>query len=93
MLLSLEKSIRGEMCHAMHWYARANNKYMKYYTSSKECSYLMYWNVNNLYGWTIPQKLPVDGPELGKDLFRLNGKFIQNFDKNSDKGIHTRRRC
>ena len=80
------------MCHAMHWYARANNKYMKYYNSSKECSYLMYWNVN-LYGWTIPQKLSVDGPELGKDLSRLNGKFIQNFDKNSDRGIHTRRRC
>ena len=38
-----------------------NNKHMKSYADNKESSCLKNWNVNNLYGWAIPQKLPVDG--------------------------------
>ena len=30
MLLMVEKGIRGGMCHAIHKYAKANNKYMNY---------------------------------------------------------------
>ena len=29
MLLMVEKGIRGGICYAIHWYAKANNKYMK----------------------------------------------------------------
>ena len=29
MLLKVEKGIRGEICHSIHRYAKANNKYMK----------------------------------------------------------------
>ena len=29
MLLMVEKGIRGEICHAIHRYAKANNKFMK----------------------------------------------------------------
>ena len=49
MLLMLEKGIRGRICHVIHWHAKANNKYMKYYDKNKESSYLKYWDVNNLY--------------------------------------------
>ena len=31
MLLMVKKWIRGGICHAIHWYAKANNKYMKDY--------------------------------------------------------------
>ena len=31
MLLMVEKGIRGGICHAIHRYAQANNKYMKDY--------------------------------------------------------------
>ena len=63
MLLMVEKGIRGGICNAIHWYAKANNKYMKYYNKNKEPSYLNYWVVNNLYGCTMPQKLPVSNFE------------------------------
>ena len=31
MLLMVEKGIRGGICHAIHRYAKANNRYMKDY--------------------------------------------------------------
>ena len=47
MLLMLEKAITREICHAIHWYAKANNKYMKVYDKNEESSYLKYFDVNN----------------------------------------------
>ena len=41
MLLRVEKRIRGGICHAIHRYAKANNKYMKNYDKNIESSYPM----------------------------------------------------
>ena len=30
------KGIRGEICHAIHWHAKANKKYIKDYDKNKE---------------------------------------------------------
>ena len=60
MLLMVEKGIRGGMCQVTHRYAKTNNKYMKNYNKNIESSYLIYLDANNLYGWAISQKLPVD---------------------------------
>ena len=67
MLLKVEKSIRGRICHAIYRYAKANNKYMKDYDKNKESSYIQYWDVNNLYGWPISQELPANNFEWIKD--------------------------
>ena len=50
MLLMVEKGIRGGICHAIHRYAKANNKYMKNYNKDKEESFLQYLDANNIYG-------------------------------------------
>ena len=87
MLLMVEKGIRGGMCQVMHRYARANYKYMgKKYDKNIESSYLMYLDANNLYGWAMSQKLPVDGFKWVKDLSKFNESFIKNYNENSNKG-------
>ena len=60
MLLIVKKGIRGGICHTIHRYAKANNKYMKAYDKNKESSCLKYWDVDNLYGWAMSQKIPVN---------------------------------
>ena len=56
MLLMVEEGIRGGICHSIHQYAKANNKYMKSYNNNEESSYIQYLDANNLYGWAITSK-------------------------------------
>ena len=86
MLLMIEEGIRGGMCQSTHRYAKANNKYMKNYDKSIESSYLMYLDANNLYGWAMSKKLPVNGFKWENDLSRFNERFIKNYNENSDIG-------
>ena len=86
MLLMIEEGIRGGICHAVHRYAKANNKYMKNYGKSKESSYIQYLDVNNLYGAAMSEKLPINGFKWVNDISGRNEKFVKSYDKkNSDK--------
>ena len=60
MMLMTEKGIRGGICQASQSYVKANNPYMKKYDKKIESSYLQYSDANNLYGWAMSQKLPVN---------------------------------
>ena len=71
MLWIVEKGRRGRICHSIYRYAKANGKYMKYHDKNKELSYLQYWDVNNLYGWAMLQKLPVYNFKWSKILLSL----------------------
>ena len=79
MLLMVEKGSRGGICQAIHRYAKANNKYMKKYDEDIISSYLMYLDANNLYGWAVSQKLPVNGLKWVEKprLSRLKEIFIK----------------
>ena len=85
----VEKVIRGGICHAVHQYAKANNKHMKDYDKNKESPYLKCWDVNNLYGWAMSQKLPVNNFEWIEDtlLKIFNEDFIKNIMKKVMKDI------
>lgn len=56
----VENGTRVEMNHAIHPYGKTNNMLMRNSGTSKESSYLMYWNVNNVYGQAMQQNLPED---------------------------------
>ena len=93
MLLMVEKGIRGGICHAIHRYAKANNKSMKNYNNDKQESSLQYLDANNLYGWAMSQKLPVNGFKWKKNMLKFNEEFIKNYDEDSDKGYILEIRC
>ena len=84
MLLMVEEGIRGGICHSIHRYAKANNKYMKNYNNNKESSYIQYFDANNLYGWAMSKKLPVNGFKW-LDSNKINEEFIKNYNEDNNK--------
>ena len=82
----VEERIRGGICHSINRYAKANKKYMKNYDKNKESSYIQYLDANNLYGWAMSQKLPVNGFKWINDVSEIDEELIRNYDENSDKG-------
>ena len=82
----VEERIRGGICHSIHRHAKANNKYMKNYDKNYKSSYIQYLDANNLYGWAMSQKLPVNGFKWIEDTSKINEQFIKNYDENNDKG-------
>ena len=88
MLLMIEKGIRGGICQTTHRYAKANNKYMKNYAKNNESSYIKYLGANNLYGWVMSQKLPINGFKWVKQrkLSKFNEDFIKKYDEDSNIG-------
>ena len=97
MLLMVEKGVREGICHSIHRYAKANNKYMQNYNNNEESSYIQYLDANNLYGWTMSKKLPVNGFKWldtsetsalarSNKINEINEDFIKNYDEKNDKG-------
>ena len=81
----VEEGIRGGICHSIHRYAKANNKYMKNYNNKEELSYIQYLDANNLYVWEMSKKLPVNRFKW-TDNDKINEEFIKNYNENDKKG-------
>ena len=86
MLMMVEKGIKGGICHVIHRYAKASNKYLKNCNENIKSSYLMYLDANNLHRWTMFQKLPVNGFKWKQDVSKFDEEFIKNYDEDSKKG-------
>lgn len=69
-LLFVERGIRGGVSQCSNRYSQANNPYHDY-DAQKDCKYIMYYDVNNLYGWAMTQYLPYGGFQ-----------WVENFNEN-----------
>ncbi|XP_025018370.1 uncharacterized protein LOC112539813 [Tetranychus urticae] len=70
MFLMVEKGIRGGPTSVVKRHVRANNQYLPDYDPSKQTSFLLYLDVNNLYGYAMSEKLP-------KSHFKWSSRTIE----------------
>ena len=63
---------------------------MKYYDKNKESSYLKYHNINSFYGWTILQKLPVNGFKWVEDFSEFDQGLQKVITKKVKKDIFSK---
>ena len=59
-------------------------------SNNEDSSYIQYLDANNLYGWAMSKKLPVNGfkwidnSETVEHV--INEEFIKNYNENDNKG-------
>ena len=59
---------------------------MKNYDKNEEPSSLMYVDANNLHGWAMSKKMPVDGFKWVDDLSIFTEDFIKSYNEEGDVG-------
>ena len=72
--LFVERGKRGGMYFIGHRYAETNNKDMDNFDTTKESSYLMYFDANSLYSWAMCNPIPVGKFKWGlvkKDIISM----------------------
>ena len=84
-LLFIIKGIRGGMSMVSKRYALTSNKYVEGYNSSKSSSFLLYLNVNNLYGRAMQEYLPWKIFEW-MSPHQLNYDFIKGLEPEDEVG-------
>ncbi|XP_044010177.1 uncharacterized protein LOC122853824 [Aphidius gifuensis] len=82
-LLFIEGGIRGGLSQCSHRHVIANNKYINEYNPNIEDSYLMYFDVNNLYGFAMASTLPVSDFQW-EENFDINK--LNSIEDNSEWG-------
>ena len=68
------KGLRGGISYTAKRYSKANNEYIKNYDPKKPSKFITYFDMNNLYGWTMSSYLPYGVIKLLKkvDGFDVN---------------------
>ena len=75
MTLFIEKGLWGGISYIAKRYSKANNKHMKNHDPTKPSIYIMYLDMNNLYGYGMSDYIPYGG-------FKWLKK-VDDFDVNS----------
>ena len=82
MYLMIEPGIRGWVALITNQYTKANNPVDDEYNPNKENKYLIYLDVNNLYGWVMSQELPVGNFEWKDGIKHFD---VMNVPDNGNK--------
>ena len=85
MVLMVENGKRGGLTQVVKKYSVANNKYSPDYNKNIKSSYLQYLDANNLYGYAMTKKLPLNGFKWS-DPNKYTSEFITNYNDQSSKG-------
>jgi hypothetical protein len=80
----IEQGMRGGVSMASCKSATANNPYTPGYDPSKPTNYIMYFDMNNLYGCAMTERLPISDFEFRN---KIPLKDILNHPKNSIRGV------
>ena len=74
--LLIEKALRGGFSYIAKEYAKANNKYMEDCNPKKPSKYILYLEMNNLYGWAMSGYLPYGRFKYLKSVDRFDVNAI-----------------
>ena len=85
MSLMIEKRYQRMNIWRYYRHAKSNNKSMKYFIKNKESSYLKYWDVNDMHGWAMSQKIPVNDFKCVEDISEFDKFFIKSHNEKSDE--------
>jgi len=84
MYLMFERGVRGGLSQISTRYAKANNKYSQHYDPKEEGGYIMYYDVNNLYGAGMSSFIPYKNFTWNTEEWNKE-KFL-NLDNEGEKG-------
>jgi hypothetical protein len=87
MFILIEKGIRGGISVCTKRYSEARNKYLNNESPDLPSNYLIYFDINNLYGWSMSQYIPYkDFKWLNSDEIRVLKSKILETKKSDDVG-------
>ena len=79
-----EQGMRGGVSYINKRYSKANNEYCKDYDKEKPKNYIIYLDMNNLYGHAMSQYLPYGGFKWVK----INNERFNRILNKSDNSLH-----
>ena len=82
--LLIEKGMRGGISDVAKRYSKANNKYCPDYDKEKPGKYIIYLNMNNLYGKAMSEYLPYGGFKW----FKINNETFNRILNKSDNSLY-----